>query len=52
MFSRSQLEQKVFGWHDDVSSNAIEVYVHSLRRKLGPGIIRNIRGIGYVVDKQ
>ena len=52
VFSRSQLEQKVFGWHDDVSSNAIEVYVHSLRRKLGPGIIRNIRGIGYVVDKQ
>lgn len=52
VFSRTQLEQKVFGWHDDVSSNAIEVYVHSLRRKLGQGIIRNIRGIGYVVDKQ
>ena len=51
VFSRAQLEQKVFGWHDDVGSNAIEVYVHSLRRKLGPGIIRNMRGIGYVVDK-
>lgn len=51
VFSRAQLEQKVFGWNGDLGSNAIEVYVHSLRRKLGADIIRNMRGIGYVVDK-
>lgn len=51
VLSRAQLEEKVFAWNDDLGSNAIEVYVHSLRRKLGPGIIRNMRGIGYVVDK-
>ena len=50
VLSRAQLEEKVFAWKDDVNSNAIEVYVHALRRKLGHELIRNIRGIGYVVD--
>jgi two-component system OmpR family response regulator len=49
--SRAQLEQNVFGHDDDVSSNAIEVYVHGIRKKLGSELIRNVRGVGYMVPK-
>ena len=48
--SRSQLEEKVYGWNEAVGSNAIEVHVHNLRRKLGESIIRNVRGLGYTLD--
>jgi two-component system OmpR family response regulator len=51
ILSRSQLEEKLFGWNDEVSSNAVEVYIHGLRKKLGAGIIRNVRGVGYLVPK-
>jgi two-component system OmpR family response regulator len=51
VFSRAQLEQKLYGWKDDVSSNAVEVYVHGLRKKLGPDFIRTVRGLGYVIPK-
>ncbi len=47
LLSRSQLEEKVYGWGEEVESNTIEVYIHSLRRKLGPGFIRTVRGVGY-----
>jgi two-component system response regulator QseB len=47
LLSRSQLEEKLYGWGEEVESNTIEVYIHSLRRKLGPGFIRNVRGVGY-----
>lgn len=51
--SRETLEKRLYGWKDDVSSNAIEVHLHNLRRKLGHDWIRNVRGVGYkVVDPQ
>ena len=47
--SRSQLEDSVYGWDDDIGSNAIEVHIHNLRRKLGPDAVQTVRGLGYVV---
>jgi DNA-binding response OmpR family regulator len=51
VFSRAQLEQKLYSWKDEVSSNAVEVYVHGLRKKLGADFIRTVRGLGYVVPR-
>jgi len=50
--SRAQLEDRIYGWGEEVESNTVEVYVHSLRRKLGAGWIRNVRGVGYLIPKQ
>jgi two-component system response regulator QseB len=52
VLSRAQLEEKLYGWGHEVESNTVEVYVHSLRRKLGADFIRNVRGVGYMVPKQ
>ena len=52
VLSRQQLEEKLYGWRDEISSNAVEVYVHGLRKKLGPALIENVRGLGYRVPKQ
>ena len=52
VFSRAQLEEKLYGWKDEVSSNAVEVYIHGLRKKLGADFIRTVRGLGYVVPRQ
>jgi two-component system, OmpR family, response regulator len=52
VFSRAQLEEKLYGWNHEVESNTVEVYVHSLRRKLGANLIRNVRGVGYMIPKQ
>lgn len=51
LLSRAQLEEKLYSWKDDISSNAVEVYVHGLRRKLGANLIQNVRGVGYMVPK-
>ncbi len=51
VLSRKQLEEKLYSWRDDLSSNAVEVYIHGLRKKLGPNIIQNVRGVGYLVPK-
>jgi len=51
VFSRRQLEEKLYGWKEDISSNAVEVYVHGLRKKLGADLIRTVRGLGYVVPR-
>ena len=51
VFSRAQLEDKLYGWKEDISSNAVEVYVHGVRKKLGAELIRTVRGLGYVVPK-
>jgi len=51
VLSRQQLEDKLYGWGDEVSSNAVEVYIHGLRKKLGASIIVNVRGVGYMVPK-
>jgi len=52
VLSRAQLEEKLYGWKDGISSNAVEVYVHGLRKKLGAGLIQNVRGVGYMVPRQ
>ena len=50
--SRAQIEEALYGWGDEVSSNAVEVYVHYLRRKLYPGLIVTIRGLGYQLNPE
>jgi two-component system OmpR family response regulator/two-component system response regulator QseB len=50
VLSRSQLEDRLYGWGEEIESNAVSVYIHQLRRKLGPEFIRNVRGVGYFVD--
>ncbi|MDP1790975.1 MAG: response regulator transcription factor [Methylibium sp.] len=52
VLSRTQLEEKLYGWKDEISSNAVEVYIHGLRKKLGADLIRNVRGVGYMVPKE
>ncbi len=52
VFTRDVLQQLMYGWGDDVESNALEVHIHHLRKKLFPDLIRTIRGIGYVVDQE
>jgi two-component system response regulator QseB len=52
ILSRAQLEERLYGWGEEVESNAVEVYIHSLRRKLGADFIRNVRGVGYRVPKR
>ena len=51
VLSRSQLEDRLYGWDEQIGSNAIEVYIHGLRRKLGSDAIRTLRGVGYFVPK-
>jgi two-component system response regulator QseB len=51
VLSRAQLEDRLYGWSEGIESNAIEVYVHGLRRKLGNDAIRTLRGVGYYVPK-
>ncbi|GAD23724.1 response regulator transcription factor [Acidovorax sp. MR-S7] len=51
VLSRAQLEDKLYGWGDEINSNAVEVYIHGLRKKLGAGFILNVRGVGYMVPK-
>jgi two-component system OmpR family response regulator len=51
VLSRAQLEEKIFGFDDSIASNAVEVYVHGLRKKLGANLIQNVRGLGYLVPR-
>ena len=48
--SRTQLEERLYGWGEEIASNSVEVHVHNLRRKLGERAIRTVRGVGYVID--
>jgi two-component system OmpR family response regulator/two-component system response regulator QseB len=52
VLSREQLEQRLYSWGSEVDSNAIEVHVHHLRRKLGAALIRTIRGVGYLLPRE
>lgn len=52
VLSRAQLEEKLFSWKDEVSSNAVEVYIHGVRKKLGNELIQTVRGLGYLVPKE
>ena len=49
LLSRAQLEDKLYGWGEEIESNAVSVYIHQLRRKLGAEFIQNMRGVGYFV---
>lgn len=49
ILSREQLENRIYGWGEEVSSNAVDVLIHGMRRKLGPDTIRNVRGLGWRV---
>jgi len=51
ILSRAQLEAKLYGWNEEVESNAVEVHIHALRRKLGAETIRNVRGVGWMIAK-
>jgi two-component system response regulator QseB len=51
VLSREHLTQSLYGWGEDVDSNALEVHIHNLRKKFGQTFIRTIRGIGYMIDK-
>jgi two-component system response regulator QseB len=50
VLTRAQLEESIYGWEGNVESNALDVHVHNLRKKLYPEVIRTVRGIGYVAD--
>jgi len=50
ILSREQLENRIYGWGEEVSSNAVDVLIHGMRRKLGPDTIRNVRGLGWRVS--
>jgi len=52
VLSRSQIEAKLYNWDSMLESNAIEVHVHRLRRKLGEGLVRTVRGVGYYVPAE
>tara|TARA_R110001599_G_scaffold284714_2_gene486775 strand:+ start:12390 stop:13046 length:657 start_codon:yes stop_codon:yes gene_type:complete len=51
ILSRSELEERIYGWNEEVASNAIEFIIHGLRKKLGKDAIKNIRGLGWMVSK-
>jgi two-component system response regulator QseB len=51
VLSRAQIEERLYGWDEPIGSNAVEVYIHGLRRKLGSETIRTLRGVGYFVPK-
>lgn len=52
VLSLAQLGEKIYGWDDEVGSNTVEVYIHSLRKKFGADFIKNVRGVGYMVPRQ
>jgi len=51
VLTREQLEEKLYGWGEESGSNAVEVHVHHLRRKIDPGVVQTIRGVGYLMPR-
>ncbi len=51
ILSRSELEERVYGWGEEVESNAVEFLIHGLRKKLGRDVIKNVRGVGWMVSR-
>ncbi len=49
--SRNELEERLYGWNEEVESNAVEFLIHGIRKKLDAGVIKNIRGVGWMVPK-
>jgi two-component system response regulator QseB len=52
VLARPLIQEKLYNWDDDVSSNAVEVHIHHLRRKLGNGFIRTVHGVGYTLGDE
>lgn len=52
ILSRQELEDRIYGWNEEVESNAVEFLIHSIRKKLGAASIKNVRGLGWMVSKQ
>ncbi len=52
VLSRAQIEEQLYAWGEEIESNAVEVYIHHLRRKLFPGLIETIRGVGYLIPAE
>jgi two-component system OmpR family response regulator len=52
ILSRAELEHRIYGWNEEVESNAVEFLIHSLRKKLGSTSIKNVRGVGWMVSKE
>jgi len=52
ILSRAELEERIYGWNEEVESNAVEFLIHSLRKKLGSDAIKNVRGVGWMVSKE
>lgn len=52
ILSRAQLEERIYGWGEEVESNAVEFLLHALRKKLGRGHIKNVRGVGWMVSRR
>ena len=50
ILSRTDLERHIYGWNERIASNAVEFLIHAIRRKLGTSSIRNVRGLGWMVD--
>ncbi|MCP5407230.1 MAG: response regulator transcription factor [Chromatiaceae bacterium] len=51
VLSRKQLEEKLYGWGDEIASNSVEVHIHNLRKKLESELIQTVRGVGYIIEK-
>ncbi|MCO6504190.1 MAG: response regulator transcription factor [Snodgrassella sp.] len=51
ILSRQELEEKIYGWNEEVESNAVEVVIYGIRKKLGSNVIKNVRGLGWLVDR-
>jgi two-component system, OmpR family, response regulator len=51
IFSRQDLEQRIYGWNEEVESNAVEFLIHAVRKKIGAAAVRNVRGVGWMVDR-
>jgi two-component system, OmpR family, response regulator len=51
ILSRGDLEQRIYGWNEEVESNAVEFVIHAIRKKIGATAIRNVRGVGWMVDR-
>jgi two-component system, OmpR family, response regulator len=49
ILSRGQIEDRIYGWGKEVDSNAVDVLIHTMRKKFGSSLIRNVRGIGWTV---
>jgi two-component system OmpR family response regulator/two-component system response regulator QseB len=51
VLTRAQLEQRIYGWGQEVESNAVEYHIHNLRKKLSTDLIETIRGVGYMIAR-